>query len=118
MKSTTIYFNLPIILIKGIDNYLALEKLDISRSALLRFCLTLNTHLSFEEEKKAQELADNLWRYNDAKSVSLGLRCRTEIKPKNNQIYQIARALVTIKLDYIFDDLFNQSLSNTIELYS
>lgn len=102
MKSTSIYFNLPIRLIQGIDDYLAVSRLEISRSALLKFCLTFDVHLSTDDHIKAITLADTLDRDSCGKYVSVGLRCKKPIKPNTKQILQISSVLVMLHLDRIF----------------
>lgn len=102
MKSTSVYFNLPIRLIQGIDDYLATSRLEISRSALLKFCLTFDVDLSTEDRIKAIALADTLARDSCGKYVSIGLRCKKPIKPNTKQILQISSVLVMLHLDRIF----------------
>lgn len=102
MKSQSVYFNLPIRLIQGIDDYLAVSRLDISRSALLKFCLTFDVNLSPNDRIKAITLADTLARDSCGKYVSVGLRCRKPIKPTTKQILQISNVLVMLHLDRIF----------------
>lgn len=102
MKSQSVYFNLPIRLIQGIDDYLAASRLEISRSALLKFCLTFDVNLSTDDRITAITLADTLARDSCGKYVSVGLRCKKPIKPNTKQILQISSVLVMLHLNRIF----------------
>lgn len=102
MKSTSVYFNLPIALITAIDDYLATSPLEISRSALLKFCLTFDTSkfMSADLMSRTSHIMHALEIQSNGKTKSIGLRCKKPIRQHvGRDLQQIVKVLVILKLD-------------------
>lgn len=112
MQTANTYFNLPNFLITSIDHYLATHKLEVSRSALLKLCLTLPVHLTPHDNARAIDMADSLLRKSNGQSHSIALRCKHHLQPNTMQTQQICRALIVLGLA---DDIVNPTCEDTID---
>lgn len=111
MQTANTYFNLPDYLISSIDYYLDHHSLEVSRSALLKLCLTLPVKLTPRDNARAIDMADSLIRKSHGRSHSIALRCKHHLQPKTTQTQQICRALIVLGLA---NDIIDPTNEDTI----